>query len=197
MSYIPGMTTDRVFSDIDSRFALNLWDVMRDYLKKRWKITVIDIACGPDWRAIKDIVWSARWKINGIWIDFYLNEQVALPNLLLKEGDLFELPPEIYWLSDVTYCAYILPKLAFDFELYWSRLAEALLQISHTLRPGWIAFVDEWIYSWDYICNSRNLVQLRMLMENISKKYNQIFSLENNPTLSPNWNYLLIKRKMQ
>lgn len=196
MAFIHWMTSDRSFSQIDERFALKLWDAIRKSISN-WvsQILVMDIACWPEWRAIGELVWDFRWRIKWIGIDFEIWKESEYGNLSLLRGDLFELPSELKGISDITYCAHILPKLGYDFDNWPTNLIEAIFAISQTLSPWWSAFIDEWVFSVDYEDSSYNIEELKNRLEKLSPDFNKRFKVWNDPELGPNGNYLLISRK--
>lgn len=192
MPFIHWVTTDRSFHEIDQRFALKLWDeIQRRVSSQTDMIMVYDIACWLEWRAIHDLVQRHKGRVSWLGVDFQLTEPHSEDGLRLMQWDLFQVPEEVQNMADIAYCAYILPKLASDFCGYGRKLAQAIYGISQTLRVGWIAFIDEWIYSRGDVFPIQELLAM---MEYIDEHYPQKFSLGNNQDLWPSGNYLIVNR---
>ncbi|MBW2996377.1 class I SAM-dependent methyltransferase [Candidatus Woesearchaeota archaeon] len=186
MAYIPGMITNRPFELIDERFCLKLEDEIKDRAEKNTDLTVFDVGCGTEAEAIT-MLTVIYPSVKGIGIDYHLECENESERLILKKGDLFDIPFES--VADIAYCAYVLPDIST--EVYKEKIIDAVFQISKTLKKGGIAFIDEGVYaSADYL--------LEELIKSIKEKHSNFeknYVLSNDPDIGLMGNYLIVEKK--
>ncbi len=203
--FIEWVPTDRSFSDIDTRFSGFLSNAIENQVEvRKWasRVRVCDIACWPCAWAIQELVkqytqWTFREsRIFWIGIDYQLVSPKTTRNLLLKQGDLFKISQDtdIVGTVNVVYSAYIIGKLAQYREQYLSLLSLAVSQVSLSLAPGGIAFIDEWIYSMDDPIIPLNI--LKNSLEETHAWYGEEFLLRNAWDIGKYTHHLVIERRV-
>lgn len=196
MSFIEWISTDNPFSYVDQRFWGEIWRTIDQKLRESrwWTITVCDIACGPETRAITDVVRTNRWRVYWLGFDFQLDQPKKTRNLLLQSGDVFDIGPDFIEQADVVYCAHILGKIAQYRDNHLRLLSLATGQISKTLKRWWVALLDEWIYSLGESCFP--IANLRSGIAAIHPQFLDDFSLDSQVSDGSVPSYLRLSRRV-
>jgi len=188
MAYIGGMTLNREFRSVDERFGLRLGDEIEARIRYKPDLVVCDIACGTEATAISDLT-ALHPHLRGIGLDYRLLEEVQTERLRLARGDLFAIPFES--VADITYCAFVLADItSWDSEEHKQKIAQAVFQITKTLVPKGIAFIDEGSFTG-------RQYYLDTLIEEIERQspgYSKGFQTTNNPDLGLIGNYIIVNR---
>ena len=189
MTYIRGLSTNRSFRGVDERFALRLGDEIKERIGVNPNLTVLDVVCGNLAEAITTLTQMYP-SIRGVGVDYYLDSSVENPERLhLARGDLFHLPFKSF--ADVIYCAYVLADVfSLDVDEFKGKIADAVLQITSTLKVDGVAYIDEAVFS----SASHNLEHLLEKINEKSPDFNKHYRLGNNPRIGLIGNYLICQK---